>query len=471
MKELEVIQQVLEKSTSPMTIQEIVEVANASTIHFGAEEPFTYDQVLSLIEERSDLFDSAAGITFLSTNEDWQQFRKSISYLENLIWSHGGRSEGLLYLLFYKRISDIGLIPEDIRLGNVRNVLFHSSHDVGEVKFNEVIYCLNQMFPDLESGLSKLKKVFSKDYNRTIDLNLIEVISILNSFDTSFLTPLKFGPIYEDLIRKVSQKSLGQFRTPRSVKEIMIKLLDIKPGASIYDPFMGFAGLLTEALKLNRNIKIHGSEIDRLAYEIGLMNLIVHGYEQEGRKVWQVNSLEIEDQNKFDFVITSPPFGTRIEYWKYPKLDLGIEFSSGRKQATPLFIELVRSKLKSTGKAVILLPEGFFFTGGFLGNYRKRLVEEGIVSGVISVPNSSFVPYSSVKASILIIENSPRQALNEITFIDTNEFIEKKQLLADLVRTAYQNRHERRPGVSVVPLSEVTHNNSEAFSRQICRIL
>ena len=122
--------------------------------------------------------------------------------------------------------------------------------------------------------------------------------------------------------------------------------------------------------------------------------------------------------NKFDYVLTNPPFGAKIpinnkdllnEYefghvWKningnWERLDKIV------KQQPPqiLFIERCIQLLKDGGKLGIVLPEGIF------GNPSDRYIWEylksnGKILGIISLDQNTFQPYTCNKTSILFYQ-------------------------------------------------------------------
>jgi type I restriction enzyme M protein len=102
------------------------------------------------------------------------------------------------------------------------------------------------------------------------------------------------GRSYEYLIRKFAEgsgQSAGEFFTPPEVARIMALIMDPDPGASVYDPCCGSAGLLIacehvldEKMKLRSKIKyaplkIHGQEYVATTWAMANMNMIIHDME------------------------------------------------------------------------------------------------------------------------------------------------------------------------------------------------
>ena len=80
--------------------------------------------------------------------------------------------------------------------------------------------------------------------------NLIDHFSQYNLSNSS-VSPDILGDAYEYLIKHfadLTNKKAGEFYTPRSVVNLMVKILDPKENESIYDPACGTGGMLIESL-------------------------------------------------------------------------------------------------------------------------------------------------------------------------------------------------------------------------------
>lgn len=90
------------------------------------------------------------------------------------------------------------------------------------------------------------KNVFSDDMLR----NLIEHMSTRRLGNRDYAADL-MGDAYEMLLKKfadLTKAKAGEFYTPRSVVSLLIRILDPKPGDTVYDPACGSGGMLMEAV-------------------------------------------------------------------------------------------------------------------------------------------------------------------------------------------------------------------------------
>ena len=80
--------------------------------------------------------------------------------------------------------------------------------------------------------------------------DLIEHLSTRKLGNKDYPTDL-MGDAYEILLKKFADDSkakAGEFYTPRSVVQLLVRILDPQPGESVYDPACGSGGMLIEAV-------------------------------------------------------------------------------------------------------------------------------------------------------------------------------------------------------------------------------
>lgn len=218
--------------------------------------------------------------------------------------------------------------------------------------------------------------------------------------------------------------------TPQSIALFIALLAEPKEGNRIYDPCFGSAGLLTAACNavLNSkkeksartstaNLVISGVEINSSAYIVGLTRLALAGIDDPQLELG--NSLERTQPNNpqqegFDVVVANPPIGMRANP------EVIDHFPVQTKDATGLFIQHALAQLRPGGRAVIVVPQGVLFRGGSEKKLRQFLLEQHTVEAVISLPGTTFLPFSSVKSSILILRRGG--ATKQIRMVDAEQF-------------------------------------------------
>jgi type I restriction enzyme M protein len=259
--------------------------------------------------------------------------------------------------------------------------------------------------------------------------NLKDVVDIINKIDfNSENDSHVLSLFYEDLLLKLGKESglAGEFYTPRPIVKLIVKMIDPKlnlknkENIRILDPFCGSCGFLAESFKFIMNSKIsakdipilqqnvfHGIEKKSLSFLVGLMNCILHGLTTpniERKNSLNQNILKFDLEDKFDYIMTNPPFGGKEN--KQIQQNFPVKLS-----ATELLsLQLVMRRLKPNGKCGIVVPEGLLFGSGKFAEVKKELLENYNVYAIISLPAGVFANVSStgqgVKTNILLFEKN-----------------------------------------------------------------
>lgn len=244
--------------------------------------------------------------------------------------------------------------------------------------------------------------------------SLMALVSWLS--EQPFETPadrLELLAVFDDVLDRTEGKWTSEFRTPQAVVDMMIEVAAPLAGERIYDPCFGSAGFLTAACEHVRSlagsgfgrqggapVSVSGVELTLNAFVIGLTRLALAGVAEPN--VEHGNSLErpaagSPHKEGFDLVIANPPFGGRIrreglEHFPIPTSD-----------TTGLFVQHALSQLRPDGRAVIAVPQGFLFRGGQEQRLREMLMERHGVEAIISLPAGTFMPYTGIQSSILVL--------------------------------------------------------------------
>ena len=190
--------------------------------------------------------------------------------------------------------------------------------------------------------------------------------------------------------------------------------LDPQLGETILDPACGTGGFLTNTIEhLKKQVKtaddkntlqetIHGVEKKPLPHMLAMTNMMLHGIDVP-TNIRHDNTLSrpLKDygpKDRVDIVITNPPFGGMEED--------GIENNFPKKYQTretaDLFMALIMHLLKhDTGRAAVVLPDGFLFGEGVKTNIKRELLEEFNLHTIVRLPKGVFSPYTGINTNIL----------------------------------------------------------------------
>lgn len=238
------------------------------------------------------------------------------------------------------------------------------------------------------------------------------------------------GDVIEYLLAKLAVNGTnGQFRTPRHIIEMMIKLVPPELGDKICDPAMGSAGFLVESAKylkkkyetelLNpetnaefNNNTFFGNETDMDMLRIGTMNMTAH--EVSNPQIYYRNSLtdDFKESYYFNRVYANPPFSGKIELNDISKSVTDI---CQTKSTELLFLSLFLRILKTGGSCVSIFPVGVVNnTGKAYIELRKKLVEKQNLKAIIYLPKNVFMPYSGVETCILYFDKTDNGGTDKV---------------------------------------------------------
>jgi len=232
------------------------------------------------------------------------------------------------------------------------------------------------------------------------------------------------GYLYEELIRRFSELSnetAGEHFTPREVIRLMVNLIflndhDIltKKGIvkTLYDVCAGTGGMLSVAEEyLNEfnpdaRLEVFGQELNPESYAICKSDMLIKGQKADNIKLGNSLSNDQLTGQKFDYMLTNPPFGVE---WKkvqkavkdeYEQLGFGGRFGAGLPRISDgslLFLLHFISKMKKNGSAGsrigIVLNGSPLFTGGAgsgESNIRKWIIENDMLEAIIALPDQLF---------------------------------------------------------------------------------
>ncbi len=215
------------------------------------------------------------------------------------------------------------------------------------------------------------------------------------------------GLAYEEMIRRTFDKTDNQqFFTPHQIVSFMTDFYADHIHGHICDPASGTGGFLVEVAKSGKPYSsLTAFEIDeRLSWVTGL-NVYLHG----GHDVRSINlgnggtlGRGAETYfSSFDLILTNPPFGSDYsDVGELNKYILGRGKSSRRRGI--LFLERCAQLLKPDGRMGIIIDEGVLNLS-HAEDVRRFLLEHFSIDAIISLPDTAFMPYANVNASILFL--------------------------------------------------------------------
>lgn len=282
-----------------------------------------------------------------------------------------------------------------------------------------------------KGGSNKFQKIFLKDET---------IFKIGNHLKTIPKDELNFdtlGIIYQELIKSTFDKNENQqFFTPHQIVKFMVDFYVGQSFKKVCDPASGTGGFLVEFLKSKSKYKyIKGFEIDERLAWITSINMHLMGAKNAiSQHIFDggiLGNIPTEERSKYDLILTNPPFGSNLTEKKYlNSFVLGKKKSSRRRGI--LFIERCWELLKDKGSMAIVVDEGILNQPS-TSDVRKFILDNFEIRAIISLPETAFMPYATVKSSILFLEKTKKPKQKNTFFASVNNIGRKNNGDDDIV--------------------------------------
>ena len=385
--------------------------------------------------------------------------------------------------VFRKRGGHRFNIPDGSRWEDVKR----ASTNIGEV--------LTKAMRAVANANEELRGVFTVDWNQPAPdgsgkpLIPNEVVhALIQHFDEHNLSnkcvaPDVLGRAYEYLIKQFADDAgakAGEFFTPPEVVDTLVRILEPRPGDTIYDPTGGSGGMLVHCADYLREKGHHATSAQYFAQEmnwgnaaIGKINSVLHGLEaniQAGRSTITDPAFTKNGAvEKFSLVLANFPFSD--EFWwlkpeqqtddkkKKDKLKKEIFRKDGYKdqygrfgRGTPFrappagygdyaFILHIVASLADDGRAGVVCPQGVLFRGqpeveeetGEIDDYgnakmkrrkaddehliRKALLDARLIDAVISLPLNVFYGAGLPACLVILRKQRPTARRDQVLLI------------------------------------------------------
>ena len=228
----------------------------------------------------------------------------------------------------------------------------------------------------------------------------------------------RLGSRYEGILEKNANEKksgAGQYFTPRVLIDVMVKLIDPKPGEKCNDPAAGTYGFMIAAdhyikektndlddldledQEFQRKEAFSGCELVNDTHRLALMNSMLHDIDGT---LYQGDTLSNigKKMNDFDVVLSNPPFGTKKGGERVTRDDL--TFLTSNKQLN--FLQHIYRSLKANNKAraAVVLPDNVLFADGDGANIRGDLMDKCNLHTILRLPTGIFYA-QGVKTNVL----------------------------------------------------------------------
>lgn len=401
---------------------------------------------------------------------------------------------------------------DEVKKMNIQNldpilnkVAGYNFHNSSQFDFDKLIADPNNIASNLRNYINGFSEdareiieqfEFENQIAKLDDNNLL--FMVMKRFQEIDLHPdkvssMEMGYMFEELIRKfaeISNETAGEHFTPREVIRLMVNLLFMddretltKKGIvkTIYDCCAGTGGMLSVAeeylneLNPEARLEVFGQELNPESYAICKSDMLIKG--QNPTNIKKGNSISDDqlDNQKFDYLITNPPFGVK---WKkiekkvkeeHEALGHGGRFGAGLPSVSDgsfLFLMSLMSKMKPEGSRLAIVFNGSpLFSGSPSGkknesSIRQWVIENDLLESIIALPNQLFYN-TGISTYIWIISNhKPQERKGKVQLINAIDFFKKMSKSLGDKRNELSDQH----------ITEITKLYGDFTASEHCKV-
>lgn len=381
------------------------------------------------------------------------EIRNKVDKIWTDIWAGGITNpitviEQLTYLMFIRSLDEKELekesfeaisgekvpkiFPEDadgqaMRWSKFKN---NDARDIFEIVKDKIFPFIKEMNGNSQSAFSR----YMKDAIFLIPTPQV-LQKIVTGLDDLYEHDIKDldmqGDLYEYMLGKLSTAGQnGQFRTPKHIRDMMVRLVKPTPGDKIVDPACGTAGFLVSVAEYIREKyeaemtasqwehfcgnMFSGFDTDQTMLRISAMNLMLHSITNP--YVDYVDSVSKNNASiaDYDVVLANPPFTGTVDA---ESIHNNLKAVCDTKKTELLFVALFIRILRKGGRCACIVPDGVLFGSTKAHkSLRRELVENHDLRAVISMPSGVFKPYAGVSTAVLVFTKTGAGGTDKVWF-------------------------------------------------------
>ena len=202
------------------------------------------------------------------------------------------------------------------------------------------------------------------------------------------------------------RKNLGQYFTPKSIRELLLSKLPKKDNAYILDPACGSGEFLLSCEKYFKNPNLNGFEIDKNLVSIA-SKLI------KNSNIKNIDALNIDIKNKYDYVIGNPPY---FEIRLNEKLkSKHFEIIKGRVNIFSLFIKIGLEALKDEGYLAYVVPPSMN-NGAYFSKLREYIIKNASLEYLHIIDGADNFHSANQKVMLIILKKTNSKKSSKYIF-------------------------------------------------------
>lgn len=217
---------------------------------------------------------------------------------------------------------------------------------------------------------------------------------------------------------------------PPTLARLMASLAKAETAKRVLDPACGVGGLLAVAWQMGSGARSRSQDeadpeifsfdrdLDFAAMTRLRLYLLGFPYSMESdrtqKQPWQQLPPEV------DAVVSAPPAGAMYVLIDFVKRGRWY-WLPGRVSAEAAVTVATLDRLALGGHAALLIPKGLLFRAGDDSRLRRNMLEEGMVSAVISLPAGILAPFTQAETAVLFLTNREEHTSSPVIMIDASD--------------------------------------------------
>lgn len=246
------------------------------------------------------------------------------------------------------------------------------------------------------------------------------------------------GDAYEILLKRFADDSkakAGEFYTPRPVVQLLVRILDPKPGETVYDPACGSGGMLIEAVHHMHHDNlccgsIFGQEKNVVNAAIAKMNLFLHGASDfnvmHGDTLRNPKILSGGELATFDCVIANPPFSLKkwgATEWSNDKFGRNIWGTPSDSCGDFAWIQhMIVSMGRGNSRMAVVMPQGVLFRDDEQ-SIREKLIKSDLIEAVVTLGDKLFYGTGLSPCFLILRRLKPAEHSSRILMVDGSKIL------------------------------------------------
>ena len=203
------------------------------------------------------------------------------------------------------------------------------------------------------------------------------------------------------------RKKLGQYFTPKSIRELLLSKLPKKDNADILDPACGSGEFLLSCKKYFKNPILYGFDIDKK-----LINIASKLVKNASIKNFDFLNIDI-NKKKYDYIIGNPPYFELKLNEEIKRKYFGI--IKGRVNIFSLFIKTGLDLLKDGGYLAYVVPPSMN-NGAYFSKLREYIIKNSSLEYLHIIDGADNFHLANQKVMLIILKKTNSKKSSKYIF-------------------------------------------------------